>query len=64
MPTNFYSGEMYKCTSCDSYQLVVPECENPAGEWGACGMLKKIVEWDDGCDRWWQSGSVDKSDDK
>jgi len=41
------------CTTCSSYNLCMPQCEEATGEWGACGMFKKIVQWDDECDRWW-----------
>jgi hypothetical protein len=27
--------------------------EAAEGEWGACAMFKKIVEWSHKCDKWW-----------
>ena len=43
------------CTDCSSYMLVMPDCEDASGEWGACGLWKKIVQWDDTCDKHWIS---------
>jgi len=32
----------------------MPQCEDASGEWGACGKFKKIAEWDETCDGWWE----------
>ena len=42
------------CTNCGSYVLCLPHCESFDGEWGACGMFKKIVQWDGVCAHWWE----------
>ena len=43
------------CTNCASYVLVIPQCEDASGEWGACGKFKQIVNWDETCPGWWEA---------
>ena len=47
-------GDRGKCTGCGSYVLVMFQSEAIDGEWGACAMFKKIVDWDGGCSHWWE----------
>lgn len=46
------TNEGMVCANCLCYILCIPHCDSGDGEWGACGMWKKITQWDDTCDEW------------